>query len=369
MKSVLFFIGDLNYFITHRLHLALAAHEKGFKVHILVPFDKQQSLPYCNQFTYHQIPLHRSSFNIIKDIKTLKTILNVYKKVRPCVVHHVAMKPIIYGTLIARLLGKSLIINAFGGLGYVFTAMHLRAQMIKKMVQILLKIMVDQKGSTVIVQNRDDQEILQKIFKKSSIVTIAGAGVDTEHFFYTHDCRDQCSILCPSRMLISKGIVELVDAFIGLLKKYPNWPLRLLLAGDVDEQNPQSLSVEQLESWQKNSAIQWLGYQKDLRPLYRHASMVVLPSYREGMPKSLLEAGASGCAIITCDVAGCRDLVQDGVDGLLVPPYNVDALEKAMEKLILDRNFAQRLAQKMRKKIEHHYVNDMVQEKTLALYK
>ena len=232
-----------------------------------------------------------------------------------------------------------------------------------------MRWVVDCREGIALVQNHDDRALLQTYLPQSTFVLIPGAGVDCDYFTYHPlEVKQPQIILCPSRMLASKGINELVEAFFLLIKAHPNWSVQLLLVGDIDKKNPQTLSKKKLEQWSQHPQIQWLGHQKDLRSLYEDAYMVVLPSYREGMPKTLLEAGAMGRPIITCDVVGCRDLVVNRYDGVLVKPYDVKDLAWAMEDMITNNEQAITYAKRMHKKIFKIYSNDVVQKQTINLY-
>jgi glycosyltransferase involved in cell wall biosynthesis len=258
----------------------------------------------------------------------------VFSNVKPDIIHNISLKPVIYGSIVAKLVKIQRSINSISGLGYNFT--EGRINFITKIVLRLMKYGFN-KSLYFIFQNEEDfKELsgLKVMSPKNSIYFIKGSGVNL-HQFYPTDFPDfdRIRIVLHSRMLEDKGVKEFYNAAILLKKKYSN-KIQFVLAGMADEDNKAGLSASVLEQWEDGMYFKWVGHRSDIFEVYKNSHIVVLPSYREGMPKTLIEACAMGRAIITTDAIGCRECVEEGINGFKVPIKDANSLAKAIEKLV-----------------------------------
>ena len=284
---------------------------------------------------YRQIPLQRTGTNPAKDMSTVYTLTKLLKKINPDVVLSYAIKPVIYGSLAASLAGISNIYSMITGLGYVFTGESIKQKILFHLIYPIYKSALS-KNKIVFFQNPDDLKLfrdLKLVSSKGRQIIINGSGVDISHFAYSPPPTEPISFLLMARLIWDKGIGEYVEAARNLKSRYPKVSFKLL--GPFDS-NPAAIKSTDVERWEKEGIIEYLGETRDVRPYLASASIYVLPSYREGTPRSVLEAMSMGRPIVTTDAPGCRETVQEGVNGFLVPIKDVVALEKAMERFILN---------------------------------
>ncbi|MBM3468822.1 MAG: glycosyltransferase family 4 protein [Alphaproteobacteria bacterium] len=370
-KKLVFLITELGYFCSHRINLALAAKKAGYDVSLITNCDQRPSLKHyeahLRKLKIYHVPFHRSRLNPLREIKTLWQIFQIYRKVKPDIVHQVALKPVLYGTLCARLLRIPRIINALGGMGYLFTHFSWKSVIIKPMIICAFRVLLSPSHCRIILQNQDDINLVGPHTNGSKIFLIPGSGVDLKKFSLTKEPPLPVTAVMVSRLLWSKGIGELVEAARILKRK--SIPLKIIVAGDIDLQNPASVTQEELDGWKQENLIIWLGSCKDVAALYAKSHIAVLPSYREGLPKSLAEAAASGKPIITTDVPGCREVVKDGKNGILVPPQDVKALVGALEMLTnASPQFRREMGLASRKKAEQAFDEHKIIIQTLTTY-
>lgn len=372
MKQLLFLVSEDNYFYSHRLNIAKAAVAKGYCVSLATrcTFSDQR----IQEAGISVIPLKylsRSGLNPIRQILLFLELYKIYKLHRFDIVHHVALKPIIFGTLIASWLNTPKIINALGGLGFLYTDYQkpsLKKRLLRPLASRLLQFCLSRKNVITILQNPDDYETLKKQnIINQRVVIIRGAGVDIDLFAPTpFPPEPPIEITCVSRMLWTKGIQELVEAATLIKKTHPNVTINLY--GIPDPQNPASIDSSIIQSWHDAKIISWRKKSDEIHRVYANSHIAVLPSYREGLPKSLLEAASCARPIVTTDVPGCREIVQHQKNGLLVPPKNSTALAKALIELIDNKVLREQMGQAGRKMIEEQFSDLIVQNQTLSLY-
>jgi len=363
MKNKLLFVVNVDwFFISHRLVLAEEALKNGFEVFVACEDTGRSNEITDKGIKFIDFPFSRSGTNPISELSTLIKLYKIYNEIKPDLVHHITLKPVIYGTLISRLFKLKGIVNAVSGLGYNFTAG--RKGLAQKIMIQLLRIGFKRNNLTIIFQNDDDKKVfsdLNIISCNNCVVKIKGSGVDLVKYPQSNfPSFDLIKLLFPARMLWDKGVKELRIASEILKEKYEG-RIQILLSGMADDGNKAGVPSSYLEDWHDDKFVRWIGHQDKMLPIYQDCHIVVLPSYREGMPKSLIEACAIGRAIVTTDAIGCKECVDEGLNGLKVPVYSTKELAFAIEKLILDHKLIQEMGKNSRKKaVKEFDVNDVI---------
>jgi glycosyltransferase involved in cell wall biosynthesis len=280
----------------------------------------------------------------------------------------VALKPVLYGALAAWLAGVPRVVNAVAGLGWLFTSGGIAARLARPVVRSVLARLLAAPGSHTIVQNPDDQALLvQSGVPEDHLHLIRGAGVDTAAFSPAEDPPAPVTVMLVARMLWAKGVGEFVAAATKLNNE--DLPARFVLVGDPDPDNPASVSEANLRAWHGRGGLEWWGRREDMAAVLQQAHIACLPSfYGEGLPKSLLEAAASGLPIVTTDTPGCREVVTDGDNGFLVPVKDIDALAAALKKLIMDANLRRQMGERSRARSLAEFSQARVIAEILAIY-
>ncbi|MFO7560894.1 MAG: glycosyltransferase [Desulfobacterales bacterium] len=367
-RKVLFLITEDWYFWSHRLPLARAAKKAGFEVLIATRVHKHKENIQKEGFKLIPISLERKSRKLLKELHDFIEIVRIYRREKPDIVHHVAIKPVLYGSWAAKISGIPLVVNAIAGLGFVFVAQGKKSSIIRKMVQLAYKTAFFPRNTIGIFQNPDDLNLFTNsgVTKKKRAIIIRGSGVDTSVYLDRPEKNGVPRIILASRMLWDKGVGEFVDAAKQIHKK--GVESRFILVGDPDPENPMSIPVEILKKWNDDKIVEWWNHSEKIPDIFAESNIVVLPSYREGLPKVLLEAASCGRAIVATDVPGCREIVRNGVNGLLVPPYDSKALADAILKLIHDSDFRMSMGKRGRMIVEKEFSEDIVVEKTMEVY-
>lgn len=366
-KSVIYLVTEVGYFYSHRLSLAQAARDAGYRV--IVATSGDLSRLERDGFEVVSIPFIRGSLNPFFELLTFVKIFIAYYKLKPDVLHHVALKPVIYGSIAAGLLGMpSRIVNMLGGLGYVFTSSSIKARLLRTLVKLGLKVSHLSRNSLLVVQNLDDMAAMSEIISPEQVHLILGSGVDTDKLKPSVEPKTSSStnVVLVGRMLWTKGVGELVEAYKLLYRL--GIKVEIHLIGDTDPQNPAHIDKEVLEKWQEQQLVHWHGQCTNVADLYVQSDIAVLPSYREGLPKSLLEAASLGKPIITTDAPGCREVIEDGISGLLVPPRDSQALAGAIKTLVESEELRNQMGQKARERALSHFDIKAINRKTLDLY-
>ncbi len=357
------------FFISHRLVLAEEAVKAGWEVFVACEDTGRGSEIAIGGIKFIDFPLSRSGTNIIEEFKLYKRFIALYKAIKPDVVHHVTIKPVVYGTLAAQSAGIKGIINAVSGMGYLFT--EGKIGLMQKAILYLMKLGVRKGNVSYIFQNRDDFSVLErfKITKFTKSVTIIkGSGVDLEKFAYSQPLiLDRIKILFASRMLWDKGVKELRLASEILKNKYEN-KIQFILIGKADDDNRSAVSASYIYEWADGDYVIWKGHVDNVLDEYRRSDIVILPSYREGLPKNLIEACAVGRAIVTTDAIGCRDCVDNGINGVKVPVGDGLKLAEAIEELVNSRDQILSMGLASRKKAELEFDIKEVISKHLHIY-
>ncbi len=366
-KKILFLVTEDWYFWSHRLPVARAARDAGAQVIVASRTRDHRSLIEAEGFVVYDVPFDRSGLNPVRDFATLRFLIDLFRRERPHLVHSVAAKPVLYGSLAARLTGVPVVINAMAGLGFIFTAQSLQARLVRWIFKTLVCRLSGSANSRLIVQNNDDRIVFTEAgLAPEQIVLIAGSGVDTEMYQPSAEPDGVPVAVCVSRMLRDKGIVELVAAARILKERRVELVVRLVGGTDA---NPSSISQSALDAWTAEGVVEVVGHSTDIAGEYRRSNIAVLPSYREGLPKSLLEAAACARALIATDVPGCREICLHEESGLLVPPRNINQLALALELLAVDKERRLQMGAKARVLVETAFSVTHVQEATLKLYR
>ena len=368
-KKILYFVTEDWYFCSHRLPLALAAKNEGYEVSVLTNVNNYGDFIRSHGLNLIPINISRRSRNPLKELGLIFRLIKIYREVKPQLVHHVAIKPVLYGGIVTFFVKTQSVINAIAGLGYVFTSHHWKARFLKPFVEFGLRLILNRQNSHVIMQNPDDMHLLIKsnVLDEQHASLILGSGVDVNEFSCPPIIDETPLVVLASRMLWDKGVGEFVEA-AGIIKK-KGIVARFALVGEGDDANPASISEWQLNSWVSGGAVEWWGRSNDMPLVFSKATIVCLPSYREGLPKVLIEAASCGRAIVTTDVPGCREIVQSNKNGLVVPPKNPEALANALEKLIKDPQLCIKMGSAGREIVIAKFSVENVVNKTLALYK
>lgn len=370
MKTKILFVTNVDwFFISHRLVIAEEAYKLGYDV-FLAAEDTGRSQEIIDKgIKFINLPFSRSGTNLVQEIKTLFKFYKIYNDIKPDIVHHITLKPVIYGSIIARFLKIKGVVNAVSGLGYNFTGD--RMSLVSKVMLQMMRFGFNRNNISIIFQNKDDFNELKnlKVISNRNIVFwIKGSGVDLNIFkTNTFPSFDKIKILLPIRMLWDKGVQELYDASNLLKNKYNN-DIQIILAGLADEDNKAGVSAQFLKSWENGEYVKWIGYQKDMFDVFNDCHIVILPSYREGMPKTLIEACAMGRAIITTDAIGCRECVDEGINGFKVPVKDSKSLAIAIERLVNDPDKIIQMGKASRIKAESEFDINFVIKKHLEIY-
>jgi glycosyltransferase involved in cell wall biosynthesis len=363
---LLYLITEDWYFWSHRVDLARAAREAGYDVIVATRVTDHGARIREEGFQLEPLQMVRRSLNPLREMIAVAELVRLYRRVNPAVVHHVAMKPILYGSLAAWFARVPAVINAFAGLGYAF--MDERNRLLRWCVKSALRAALSLGHSVVLIQNRDDQDRLvgDGVAPASRTRIIAGSGIDVAAYSLQPQPSGIPMVVLPARMLWDKGVGEFVEA--ARLLKRKGVHARFILVGRRDEHNPAAVPSFRLTEWVKEGVAEWWGHREDMPAVYAAATLVALPSYREGLPKVLLEAAACGKAMVTTDVPGCREIVRDRFNGLLVSPRDSVALAAAIEELLFDQELRELMGQRSRTRVMTEWSGPRIVDQVLDLY-
>ena len=370
MKIVLFANTDW-YLYNFRRSLALSLRRAGHELLLLSPpgpyGEKLQALG----LRWEALPMERRSLNPLRELSLLRHLVRLLRRERPALVHGFTIKCAVYGSLAARLAGVPARVNAVAGMGYVFTSNDAKARALRPVVRGLLRLALDGEGARLILQNADDVALFERagLVDPARIRLVRGSGVDCSRFVKRSGERSggPLRVLVAARLLWDKGLEEYVTAARELLAEGRR--IEFLLAGTPDPGNPAAVPEDTVRSWVEEGVVNWLGHVDDMPTLLGAVDVVALPSYREGLPKTLIEAAACAQPLITTDVPGCREVVTDGVDGLLVPVRDAKALAQAIRRLDDDPAFARRIGEKAWAKAHTEFDERIVISRTVDVYR
>lgn len=329
-------VNTAEFFLSHRLPVALAARDAGWEVHVATEPGAAAACVEALGFVHHGVPFQRGGLNPVRDLQSLVALARLFRRVRPDVVHCVTIKPVIWGGIAGRLTGVPARVAAVSGLGWVFLAPGWRARVLRTAVRALYRLALGGAGQRTIFQNTADRDLIARpggaLARNARIVR--GSGVDLTRFRPAPEPGGRPVVLFPARLLLDKGLREFVKAARAL--RDAGVAADFVAAGDPDPANPASVPEHELAAWKAEGIVRFPGHVTDMAAVLAASHLVVLPSYREGLPKALAEAAAAGRPVVTTDTPGCRDAIVPGETGLLVPVGAVGELADAMRRLITD---------------------------------
>ena len=366
VRRLLYLVSEDWYFRSHRLPMALAARRAGYEVHVATRVQADGAAIEALGIKLHPLAWRRGSTNPFDRLRLIGDVRRLYRGLKPDLVHHVALEPTVIGSVAA--LGLPLrTLNALAGLGFSFTSSSPKARLTGFILRGLLRFLLARRNTAVLVQNEDDGAVIAALgINPDRVFLIPGSGVDSDQLTPMPEPPGPVTAAFVGRLLDDKGIRTLIAAHEILARR--GRPVRLLLAGEADPANPASIPPKEIASWKAREGVEVLGQVADIRDVWAEAHIAVLPSRREGLPKSLLEAAACGRAIVATDVPGCRVIARDGINALLVPPDDPAALADAVDVLARDPVLRQSFGKAGRSMVEEEFSSAQVGQQIVALY-
>ena len=371
-KKIIIIANSSWYIYNFRLAL-LFEIRKNHDLALIAPRDKYTAILEDKGFPFYEWKLNRNSINIFAEIKSILSLSLKFRNLQPDLIHNFTIKPIIYGTIAAKINNTKNIVNAITGLGNLFLDKKFSTKFLRIVLKPILVLILNNEKVHLIFQNLDDKYFFENlgIRKSNSNEVIPGSGVDMNHFKSKVKANsyfnDPIKLLFPSRIIKEKGIQELIIAHRKLCEK--GFLIKLLIAGEIDYGNRSHIDDNIKNYMINNNNIYLLGHIDDIKSLYEEVDIVVLPSWREGLSRSIIEAGAMSKPIITTNVPGCKEIVENGINGILVPPKDPKSLENAIESLIKNSYKASILGKNIRKKIKVNFEVGYINKLTLLKYK
>lgn len=358
-----------SFFISHRLPIAIKAKELGYEV-TLVAAQKDNSNGLSSYgINFINLPFERSGKNPFHELKCIFKLRRIYKLLNPDIIHHVTLKACLLGSIAAKLSNEKNIINALSGLGYTFTSAN--HSFLQSIISLLIRYAFKSASFHFILQNPDDLNYIKnlKLVPANNLHLIKGSGINLEQYKYHPPItKSQLIILFPARILIDKGVLEFLEAAQKIKQHIEKSSVKFILAGECDKGNPTVLNEDKINHFLDRGYIEWIGFQKDMYNVYVDSDIVVLPSYREGLPKSLIEACAVGRPIITTNVPGCRECVIEGYNGFLVPPKDSNAIVSKLLELIPNKGLMLQMGKYGRKLAEKEFSIETVVNRHIQIY-
>lgn len=367
--TIVYLLAEDFLFMSHFVERALAAKARGWRVIVAAREGQAAGNIRALGLEFAPLDFRRRSLNPVSELRTIRQIGRLYRETKPDIVHHIALKPIIYGAIAARMEGVRSVVNAPIGMGFVFTSATSTARVLRPIALAMLRFTLNPAGSWVIFENTEDRDsfVGRGYVRKEDSALIEGAGVDLELFHPRPEPPGPPVIVLAARMLAPKGVRDLVEA--AAILKRDGVAARVQLAGAPDPGNPETIGEDELRGWHDSGLVEWLGQRSDMADVYGAAHIACLPSYYgEGLPRTLLEAMAAGLPIVTTDNVGCRSAVTDGENGILVPPRDPQALATALRRLIEDPALRANYGSAGRKRAEERFGLPLVISQTLSLY-
>ncbi|MEC9092670.1 MAG: glycosyltransferase family 4 protein [Planctomycetota bacterium] len=344
------------YYYSHRRSISKMLLQAGYQVILVTKVFSLREEIEADGVQIIELPFSRPSLNPFREYQVTKQLKQIYQREKPDLVFHIAFKPVLYGSLAARKLAIPIQVNAIAGMGQLFLGQSLKIRLIRALVMFLLKWTFRNQCTRLIVQNNKDLKYLKDKLKisESRLFLIKGVGVDLNDFCPVEKpVRDKVVVTLVSRLIKEKGVLELVESARILKKRNLEFEIRLV--GDSDFESPQQVTKEQIAQWEVEGLVVWQGFQENIQAVYAESDVAVLPSYSEGLPKSLMEACACGLPIVTTNNSGCLEVVEDNFNGFIVPAKDAVSLANAIEKLIRDKQLRDAFGRRSREKSEREF--------------
>jgi glycosyltransferase involved in cell wall biosynthesis len=370
VRTKLLFVVNVDwFFMSHRLPIALAALEQGYEVHVATTITNRLEQLRALGLAVHPLNIKRGGTSALHELQSFWQLAKVIRAVRPDIAHLVTIKPVLFGGIAARLMQVPGVLAAVPGLGTAFTREGARAQLLQALLLLGYRLALGKRNLKAVFQNPDDRDklIAAAALAREKCVLIKGSGVDLTAFAVRPFAAGLPVVVMVARLLTDKGVIEFVEAARQL--RLSGAQARFCLVGEPDNESRTSVTAHQLAQWKAEAHVEFWGYRHDIANVLAQAHVVVLPSYREGLPKVLLEAAASGRAVITTDVPGCRDAIKPGVTGLLIPARDSAALGRAMQRLIEDRPLRETFGRAGRQLAEQEFSISLVVDAHMKLYR
>jgi len=351
----------------HRLPLARALAARGVDTHVAIPFRADDPRFQGHDFSLHRLSLRRGSLNPFAEARVLVELVSLSRRLRPAIVHNVTIKPVLYGSMVARLTDTPCIVNSITGLGYVFSSSEAGARVLKGLVLPWLRYGCNRRNVTMLFENEDDLDVYRSagVTVEAHSHVVPSSGIEPALFRVREHKPGAVTVMLLGRMLWDKGVGEFVEAAQAVRRAAP--ATRFVLVGGTDP-NPESIPEEKLREWQDQGILEYWGWRTDVPQVLESADILCLPSYREGLPRALLEGGAAGLALITTDVPGCRDAVRSGVSALVVPPRDPHALAQAILNLVTSVELRSALGAEARADVAQRFAVKSVIDRTFRVY-
>jgi glycosyltransferase involved in cell wall biosynthesis len=368
--TILFVVNDPRFFVTHRLGLAKGIRKAGYAVHVATPtagYESDTQTILAAGFPLHEVAIERQGLNPFRDAKALLQLIRLYRRLRPQIVHHVTVKPVLYGTLAAQIARVPAVVNAISGLGRLFATDNIVSRARAVATRRTYKLIFKHTKMCAIFQNQEDRRtfIQAGIVSERSSTLIAGSGTELDRFDPSLEPETPPIVLLPARLLRQKGVREFVAAARTL--RAEKIVARFAIVGDTAG-NRDAMPARELEEIEKEGVVELWGWSDDIPRMMSRASIICLPSYHEGLPKALIDGCAAGRPIVATDIAGCRAVVTHGLNGMLVPARDSPALANAIRILLADPSLRAHMGQKSRGIAEKNFDIAMVTQATLSVY-
>lgn len=365
-KTLVFLLTEDWFFASHFWVRGLAAKAAGWRVVLVAHESEATARIRASGIEVVPVAFIRRRLNPFAELMFAGRLAQVYRALKPDILHHIALKPIVIGGLAARFAGIKTIVNAPVGLGFVFSSDKFLAKFLKPLVSLGLRLTLTPRGARVVFENPDDLAALSKagMVRPDAAVLIRGAGVNIEEFSPAPEPAGPVRVILIARMIREKGVADFVEA-----ARLLHGQAEFLLAGAPDPGNPNTITETELRAWEAEGLVTWLGPRRDVAALLQTVHIAVQPStYREGLPKSALEAMAAGKPLVATDIPGCREAVIDGETGFLVPPRNPAKLAEAIKTLIDSPQLRKDFGAAARLRAEQNFADGIICAQTLLVY-
>ncbi len=368
MRKLFIVVNEDRFFLSHRKAVAVEALRRGFDVTVVAKDTGRRSEVEAIGARMVDMPINPTGMNPLQELRTFRFLRSLYESERPDIVHHVGLKNILWGGLAAKMLGVGGVVGAVSGLGGLFGDEKL--SVVTRGILGVMRFSNNREGVRVIFQNTDDEALFleHKVVSPHQVEFTKGSGVDLDDFRYAPEPADgPVTVIFTARMVKEKGVCDLIEAAERLKPEFGS-RVKFLLCGRLTP-NKSGITREYMHEHCDGEYICWLGERNDVRELLEKSHIMAFPSYyREGVPKSLIEASAIGRPIVTCDSTGCRDVVDDGVNGFLIEPRNADMLAERLRRLIMDGELRRKMGHASRLKAEREFSIDKVVETHMNIY-